>query len=993
MISQSSEPTTTYHAAMTVAVIGFGAQEAIQSKLSHDEFKFISGRLATACAVAASEFGGKLVAQPGCRKVIVFGVPALHEMDAERAVLAAQKVLRTFGREGFGHPVQLRCGIASGEGNVVLNSGPNISPLSVSGPAYETALRLEEEAPDKELLISEDAQALFRNDFMARKVQIGGNGEIAYQVSPAVAPTLRVDPGEPAKRSVAFTGRENELRALGTLWEAVKSGSSCTALLQGEPGIGKSSLIEAFLDAVQPDRPLTLGFHGSVHHKRTPFYPVALGLYAFLGLKGFQSPSLLNTVVEQLLDDLDLDTVRHGANLRAILKGGGLESHPALLESSVDNPTDTLIACVRGLAAIHPVILVFEDAHWMDISTLETVELLQRALTDSSVLILVSKRPGKLAVNLTATADLTCRVGQLCEDHTRRLAAMLRPEDMSDAYFEEVVHRSDGIPLFLEELMNNAADCGTSPGDGPGTASIPASLRETLAARLSHLGDRKTILLMAAAIGRDFAAALLRDLSGLSPEQLADHLSSFQRSNLIYPKWPAEDGIYEFKHSLVQDLAYQSIPPHERSRYHQKIASALTRWPERYPRAASEVIARHFERAGDITSALEYLEIAGLDAVRVAAHRDAGRYFSKALNLAQGLSDVARREQAVSRFLLLLGPQLITNHGFASEQVQAVYTRAKTLTTAGSGSAEVLQMLWGLWGAHIVKADVALARTLAEDFLRLAEARDNPLELAAGHYMNGVGLFYVGDLAEAEKSLLSAVQAALKADFDEMITKYNLDLGILARSYLAWCYALMNAPERLRENCLSLETAALLSDHAFCQAFSSCFLATAYNFLDNGGEAERHAVNAVSLSREQGFAQQLAQAEINLGRARARAGDDSGLALMEEGLKAYCTTGAVLARPYAEAWIAEALLERQAGHDALRRLVSVRRFTLRSSERYFDAELLRLSALATGSARPQATHLVRTLLTRSLRHAERTGNRLHLDRTSRLSGESVSRLA
>jgi hypothetical protein len=970
---------------MTVAVIGFSARAAMQSRLSSDEFKFISGRLATACAVAASEFGGKLVAQPGCRKVLVFGVPALHEMDAERAVLAAQKVLRTFGREGFGHPVQLRCGIASGEGSVILDSGPNVSPLTVSGSAYESAARLEEEAPDKELLVSADTQALFRNDFMARKVQIGDIGEIAFQVSPAVAPTQRIDPSEPARRSAAFTGRENELRALGTLWQAVRSGTSRTALLQGEAGIGKSSLIEAFLDAIGADHPLTLRFHGSVHHKRTPFYPVALGLYAFLGLKGFQSPTLLNTVTGQLLADLDLDTMRHGANLRAILKSGGLDSHPALPESSVDNPTDTLIACISALAAIQPVILVFEDAHWMDISTLETIELLQRALGDSRVLILVSKRPGKLAVNLTGTADLTCRIGQLCEDHTRRLAAMLRPEDMSDAYFEEVVHRSDGIPLFLEELMHNAADSGTLPGDDPGQAHIPASLRETLAARLSHLGDRRTILLMAAAIGRDFSAALLHDLSGLSADRLADHLSAFQQSNLIYLKWPAEDGIYEFKHSLVQDLSYQSIPPQERSRYHQKIAAALTRSPECYPRAASEVIARHFERAGDIPSALQYLEIAGLDAVRVAAHRDAGRYFSKALNLAQDLSDVAAREQAASRFLLLLGPQLITNHGFASEQVQAVYTRARTLTTAGSGSAEVLQMLWGLWGAHIVRADVALAKTLGEDFLQLAQARGNPLELAAGHYMNGVGLFYVGDLAAAEQSLLASVQAAIEADFDEMITKYSLDLGILARSYLAWCYALMDAPDRLQENCLSLETAALLSDHAFCQAFSSCFLATAYNFLDNGEEAERHAVNAASLSREQGFAQQLAQAEINLGRSRFRAGEDSGLALMEDGLKAYCTTGAVLARPYAEAWIAEALLQRQAGDAALRRLVSVRRFTLRSSERYFDAELLRLSALATASARPQASHLVRTLLTRSRRHAERTGNRLHLDRTSRLS--------
>lgn len=969
-----------YHAALTVAVIGFGAQDAIEARLSAEEFKFISGRLTTACAVAASEFGGKLVARPGCPKVIVFGIPALHELDAERAVLAAQKVLRTFGRDGYSHPVNLRCGIASGEGSIVLEQGPNMAPLSVTGSAYATAAWLHEEAPDNELLISADAQALFRSDFMARSVQLSDGSQTAFQVSPAVAPQARTEPGEQAARPATFTGRQDELDALHALWRSAKNGSPQTAIVQGEPGIGKSSLLEAFLTGVQPDHPLILKFFGSVHHKRTPYYSIARGLYAFLGLKGFQSPALLNTIIEQLLADLGLDTVRHNANLRAILKGGGLDSHPVMPDSAVDDPAETLIACVRKLSAIHPVVLVYEDAHWMDISTLESIALLQRALENNQVLTLVSKRPGEIAVNLTRSADLTCRIGQLCEDHTRQLAGLLRPEDMSDAYFEQIVSRSDGIPLFLEELMHNASSSGLGGSDDPGRPLIPASLRETLAVRLSHLGDRKDILFMAAAIGKDFGSALLRDVSGLTPEQLAQHLAVFRRSNLIYRKWPAEDGIYEFKHSLVQDLAYQSIPPRDRTRFHQKIAAVLTTWPERYAPAASEVIARHFERAGDIRSALKYLETAGVEAVRVAAHRDAGRYFGKALNLAQELADTTEREHAVSHFLLLLGPQLITKHGFASEQVRAVYTRARTLTSNDTSSADVLQMLWGLWGAHIVKADVALAKSLGEDFLHIARINENPLELAAGHYMNGVGLFYVGDLAAAEQSLLSAVKAALEADFDEMITKYSLDLGILARSYLAWCYALMNSPNQMRENCLSLETAALLSDHAFCQAFSSCFLATAYNFLDDSRQAERHATMAVGLSREQGFAQQLAQAEINLGRARARTGDPTGLALMEHGLKAYASTGAVLARPYAEAWIAEELLDQDA-RDALRRLVSVRRFTLHSGERYFDAELQRLSALATGSTHPGSDHLVRALLAKSARHAHRTGNRLHLDRT------------
>jgi len=977
----SDLPAASFHAALTVAVIGFDDPDNLRAQLSTEERAFLSGRLGTACAVAASEFGGKLVQRAGGPKILVFGTPTLHELDVERAVLAAQKILRTFGWDGYGHAARLRCGIASGDGNVVLEDGPNVAPSSITGTALERAAQLEREAPSDVLLISPEAHALFRSDFMARKVQLQNGTDTVFEVSPAVSPAARNDGHETDLQSVPFTGRNSELGTLRICWEAAKTGTAQTIMLVGEPGIGKSSLIRAFLKDTRADHPLILNFYGSVHHRRTPYYPIAQGLYAFLGLKGLQSPTLLGTVVHQLLVDLGLDTRRDKANLSAILKGGGFDSTLLQPNSEVDNPNDTLVACIDKLSAIHPVLLVYEDAHWMDISTLESICLLQQRLDKKRVMTLVSRRAGKTAVDLGGAAKLTCRVGQLQELQTRRLASLLRPKTMTDAHFEQIVQRSDGIPLFLEELMNNAADSDGTWTGKDGIARVPASLRETLAARLSHLGDAKDLLLQAAVIGREFGAQLLQDVTGQSAGHLKTQLSHLQRANLVYRKGAFEDSLFEFKHSLVQELAYQSLAPHKRGRCHRAIAVALRDTPERYPPVTAEVIARHFERGGDISTALEYLELAGMDAVRVAAHRDAGRYFGKALELAQEIDGSAERERAVSRFLLLLGPQLIAKHGFASNEVREVYGKARSLTSVKTGSAEVLQMLWGLWGTHMVKAEVGFAKQLSDDFLRHALVRQDPIEVTAGHYMSGVGAFYIGALDEAEQSMQAAVEASSQADFDEMVTRYSLDLGILARSYLSWCYALMDQPDKLRDNCLSLETASLLSDHAFCRAFSSCFMATAFNFIDNGREAEHHARTARELSRREGFAQQMAQAEINLGRARAATGDKSGLNLMVSGLNAYLTTGAVLARPYAEAWIAEARLAHNCELDALRQLVSVRQFTLRSGERYFDAELLRLSALAVGTAKPNSQYLPRVLLQKSKRHAMRTGNNLHLARS------------
>jgi hypothetical protein len=967
-----------FRPALSVAVLGFDDAEAMHTQMDAGDLDLLLSRLGTFCAVAASEFGGKLVNHPGGEKVLVFGFPLPHELDAERAVLAVQKILRTFEWNGSKCPALLRCGLASGEGFLKVDPGPNTSPCEVSGSVYEEASRLLRHAPGNVLLVSPDAQALFRSNFKARKVNLGDESDIAFEVSPAVSPATRFDTGEQENRLASFMGRGDELAALETTWDEVRSGKSRSVLIRGEPGIGKSRLLHAFLQTVGTGQPLVFTFAGSSHHRRTPFFPVARGLLGFLGLKGFQSPTLLDMVVRNLLADLDLETPRHTANLKAVLRAGSLDLQPFQHERSADNPAETLQACFQALSLIHPVILVFEDAHWMDNSTLDLARTLCDAPRDCPILTLISSRSGPIATSLTTSATLICRLRQLTRDQTRALATALRPSGLSDTCFEQIVGRSDGIPLYLEELMNVAAEFGSAFFDTSLETHIPASLRETLAARLSHLGDKGEVLMIAAVIGKSFDIRLLADVAGLSENQLYDHLAAFQKSDLVYRLGAKVEGQFEFKHSLVQDLAYQSLAPSARSHYHHRIAEALTRQEANYPPAAAEVIARHFERGGNVARALDYLELAGIEAVQIAAHKEAGRYFNKALDLAADIASREERDRAVNRFLLLLGPQLITNHGFASEEVYEVYTRARSLTSTESGSPEVLRMLWGLWGAHVVKADIAFARELAEEFLRFARARGDALELAAGHYMAGVGAFYIGDLVAAERSLLVAVRSALEADFDEMITKYSLDLGILALSYLCWCFALAHRPDKLAETSMDLETAALLSDHAFCQAFSYCFLATTQNFLGNGPEAERHALAAARLSRKHGFAQQLAQAEINLGRARVIAGDPSGLNLMEHGLAAYLATGAVLARPYAEAWIAEALLRRNRPDAALSRLVEVRRFTVKSGERYYDAELLRLSALATSAARPDALHRIRTLLDKSASHARRTGIELHL---------------
>ncbi|MCK7611373.1 hypothetical protein [Roseibium sediminicola] len=379
---------------------------------------------------------------------------------------------------------------------------------------------------------------------------------------------------------------------------------------------------------------------------------------------------------------------------------------------------------------------------------------------------------------------------------------------------------------------------------------------------------------------------------------------------------------------------------------------------------------------------VEHLERSGVEAIRSRSGEKARTYFQKALEIANDFGEQTDRDQATGRLLLLLGPQLSINHGFASTEVQEVYEKANQQYSGGQiDTDQRLQMIWGLWGAEIVKANISGAELLSSEFLEIACDRSGSMAEAAGQYMCGVGAFYFGDFVRAESVFLKAVELAQRADFHEMITRYGMDLHLLSSCYLGWCYALMGRTDKTAKAAHDIEAHSARSDHAFSQALSYCFLSTMHNFLGNLGKAKTFGLRASSLSRRHGFAQQASHARVNLGRVRDRSGHASGLHLLQEGLRAYAETGAVLARPYAEAWIAEALIDRREEKDALDRVLKARRFACQSGERYFDAELLRIAALAVRGKRPEPSRRTEVLLRKSLDQARCTGANLHLLKT------------
>jgi len=375
---------------------------------------------------------------------------------------------------------------------------------------------------------------------------------------------------------------------------------------------------------------------------------------------------------------------------------------------------------------------------------------------------------------------------------------------------------------------------------------------------------------------------------------------------------------------------------------------------------------------------IEHLENSGIEAIRLKSSETARKCFQKALDVAEELGGQAERERTINRLLLLLGPQMFINHGFASEKVQEVYERARRRLPSDSDRQQRLQTLWGLWGAELVKAEIAVAETLCGEFLQAAGEGCDALEGTVGGYMTAVCAFYKGGFESAGVAFEHACRSSQTVKLEEAIPKYGMDVGLIARCYQGWCHALTGQTEKAVQTSRSAALAASQLEHPFSQALGYCILATMHNFLDDIQEARRFALLAKELCQTNGFAQQEAHAQINLGRVIDREGDPRGLQMMLDGQSAYADTQAALARAYTDAWIAEALLVRQEPRDALKRLLDARRFTRKSGETYFDAELLRLTGLAIRAARPGQERRSEFLLQSAADLAGKTGAKLHL---------------
>ncbi|MFT5392058.1 MAG: class 3 adenylate cyclase/tetratricopeptide (TPR) repeat protein [Gammaproteobacteria bacterium] len=637
---------------------------AIGERMELEDYRELLARFRTATTQAVASFNGFIARHQGDGLLVYFGYPRAQEDDAGRAVRAALDVVRAVGELASDLVVaQVRIGIATGAaivGDVLATDASAQPELAAFGATPNLAARLQGQAQPNQVLVSEITQHLTREQFEYARTDLqlkGIEGEVfAYQLLSEMSAANRLDVTS-GRQLTPLVGRQEELALLHRRWHQAVEGNGQVALICAEPGVGKTRMMMEAQRRFGEAEAETMLLFCSPYHSGTSLYPVADYLSRTLRFThGAETVEQL-AKLEHWVDSLGLPKPRFVPLIAPLLSVELPEQYAPINVDGAElrrRTNSALVELVIAHAARRPVLFVVEDLHWVDPTTLDFLGLLIESIRERRVLALITYRPEMLPPWSNQRHLTTLALNHLTGAECRQLLRGLNPEQvLSDDLVEQIVDRTDGVPLFVEELLSTVLEAGADSAD-----AIPQTLRDALTARLDRLGEAKRLAQLASVIGRVFSLQLLQAASGLDPAGVQASLEQLLSSGLAYRRTLSGGDEFAFKHALIRDCAYQSLLRDERRGLHQKVANALANAGDSRL-APPELIARHFNDAGEPGQALPFWQHAGEDAEAHGAYSEALIHFNAALESVdeqvQPASDVLQLALGVARCQHFLG--------------------------------------------------------------------------------------------------------------------------------------------------------------------------------------------------------------------------------------------------------------------------------------------------------------------------------------------------
>ena len=935
---------------------------SLSGELDPEELSDITREYQRVCAEVIDRHEGRIAQFLGDGILVYFGYPLSHEDDAQRAVRAGLEIIAAVSemRERFVKPLQVRVAAHTGLAVVgQLGGKTNPDPMAISGETPNIAARLQTLAEPGTLVISAATYRLVEGFFVCRSLGTPALRGVAARVEAfnVIEPTGIHTRFEKAVASglTHFVSRETEVERLLDRWRQAVNGSGQVVMLSGEAGIGKSRLVRVARELTTSESVTELECRCSPYYQNSALYPAVDFLQRMMRFGRHDDADKKIAKLEEALEEYGFSLPQTMPLFIGLLSLPANDRYPALPMTPQRQKQKTFEVVIEWLtrsAQRAPTRLVVEDLHWADPSTLELIELLIERVSATRLLLILVFRPEFVPPWPSRPHLSDINLGRLSSRATDlMIRSVAGGKQLPIELAAEITGKTEGVPLFVEELTQMVLESGLVHEQDDRyvltnalpSLAIPSTLYDSLMARLDRLGTAKEVAQLAATIGREFSYEVLRAISPLEETRLTGALNRLVDAELLDQNLARNQLRYSFRHALIRDAAYDSLLRSQRRQYHRRVAEVLQERFADTVRARPELLAGHFTEAGSIEEAIPYWQLAGQRALERSANNEAIRHLSRGLQLLSRLPETPERFQQELLFQIALGTASVATKGFASQEVERIYARARQLCHQADESPQLFPVLWGLWLFYTSRGQHFTARELAEHCLRLAQTAGDTGLLVESHHVAGVGLIAVGDFVQALEHLQQAIAIYDLRQHGSHAYVYGHDPAAVGTIHESWALWFLGYPQQALMRYATGMAMAQKLGHPYTSATVAAFGAWLHQFCGDWHVVEQLASVALSLSMEHDFPFYRPWAMIMRGWVLTEGGKLlEGIAAMRVGLDDYRVIGAEVLRPAFLSLLAEAHGKAGQVEEGLRVLAEAQALADKCHEQWWQAELYRL---------------------------------------------------